>query len=141
MNTTFCLVLLVAITGCTKQKVQENWRRNKAYDAKGRLIYYPPPAEPPTPPQPAVAASIKAGELTLQIRNENDFDWPSTTVHLNGTIFGFEYKAGPLAKGSATSIELREFTRSNGERFQPSRYKPKEVVVVVPGCASPVYEF
>ena len=84
--------------------------------------------------------SIRAGDI-LVIKNENDFDWPSATVHLNGIVLGYECGIGPVLSGKEAVVRLTSFAKGNGERFLPTVRKPTEVVIAVPGCDSPVYKF
>ncbi|MBY0054786.1 hypothetical protein H7K32_24735 [Brevibacillus agri] len=64
----------------------------------------------------------------LYIENNDDFAWDNANITLNED---FEYKTKFVAKGK-TSLELVEFTKSNGERYNPDTTKIMKVMIYMP---------
>ena len=70
---------------------------------------------------------------TLTIRNDDNFDWLSAKVFINGIMLGYSAEIGPVSRGEKKTVNLRDFTKKNGERFNPQVKRPTEVIVHVPG--------
>ncbi len=64
----------------------------------------------------------------LYIENNDDFVWDNAKITLNDD---FEYKTKFIAKGK-TSLELVEFTKDNGERYNPDTTKIMKVMIYMP---------
>jgi hypothetical protein len=89
-----------------------------------------------------VNASIRKSMTTLSITNKDSFTWPSVTIHVNGYLGGYEYEYNErVQSGENIEIRLVNFTKSNGERFQPLKTDVKDVWVHVPGYDLPNYNF
>ncbi len=119
--------------GCDKPP--EKWKRNKVYTKTGELTE--------VPPRKTVAAAVinpvaKIIGDSLQIQNQDSFDWPSMKIFLNGIVAGYRLECKGLAAGKSAIIPLNEFAKRDGTRFQIQLTKPKELVISVPGYDSPV---
>lgn len=81
------------------------------------------------PPTVAITAGVTLSRLTISVQNLDTFDWPLTTIWLNGIVGGYRYERQALASGATIRIPLREFVTASGEWFDPDRRKPVEVIV------------
>jgi hypothetical protein len=84
-------------------------------------------------PRVAITASVSLSYDSIRISNLDSFDWPGTSIYLNGIMGGYIYRVASIPAGKSITIPLREFTTRGGERFDPDRRKPKEVVVHADG--------
>jgi hypothetical protein len=88
-----------------------------------------------TGPAPRVlsgVAIVPLAEDAISIRNEGPLDWPELQVFINNTFpagLGYSLTIPALKKGQAVRYGLRQFTKDNGERFDPSRYELKNVSI------------
>lgn len=89
-----------------------------------------------------INAGIRKSITTLSITNQDSFNWPSAKIYVNGIMKGYEYEYnGSIPAGGSVDIGLMNFTKRNGERFQPQKTDVKEVIVAVPGYDSPIYTY
>jgi hypothetical protein len=89
-----------------------------------------------------IDASITKNLTTLYITNQDAFVWPSAKIFVNGIMGGYRYEHGSSIEADATlEIDLINFTKRNGDRFQPYKTDVKEVIISVPGYDSPIYEY
>lgn len=66
------------------------------------------------------------------MNNRQIQDWNDVTMYLNGKGFsmGYSYKARmPIETGETYRIGAMQFTKSNGERFNPFTHKPKKLFI------------
>lgn len=92
--------------------------------------------------RPSVDAQIKKDFTSIYITNYNRSLWPCADIRVNGILNGYEYKYNkPIPAGETVEIRLSSFTKRNGDRFQPMKTDIKEVIIVVSGYDSPIYEF
>lgn len=80
-------------------------------------------------PKAAVTASVSLTYDAVRITNLDSFDWPRTSIYINGIMGGYIYRLASVPAGKTVTIPLREFATRGGERFEPERRKPKELVV------------
>ncbi|HHY73263.1 MAG TPA: hypothetical protein GX497_08555 [Bacillus bacterium] len=73
-------------------------------------------------------ASVKTDSLYLYIENKDDFVWDNAEIKINED---YKYKADFLAKGNS-SLRLVDFTKKDGERFDPVTKKVMKVNIYVP---------
>lgn len=97
----------------------------------------------PRPSGRTINAEItKYGMYDIRITNNNSFAWPSADIRLNGIPYGYRFEyLDNVMPGNTIEINLLNFTKRNGDRFQPLQTAVKEIIVNVPGCNSPIYEF
>lgn len=72
--------------------------------------------------------TVSKDSTYLIINNNDEFVWDKAEVKINDEYI---YKADFLAKGKS-SIELREFTKKDGERFNPTSQKVLKVTIYIP---------
>jgi hypothetical protein len=89
-----------------------------------------------------ISAGIRKSITTISIENRDSFTWSSAKLFINGIMGGYKYEYDqPIAPGEKIEIGLMNFTKRNGDRFQPYKTDVKEVIVAVPGYDSPIYTF
>lgn len=86
---------------------------------------------PKKPEKVDIQAGIAFTGTQLVITNNNTFDWTGVSMHLNtGILFGgYALKADRILAGQTYTVGVAEFTRSNGERFNPFTHKPKDFMI------------
>lgn len=91
------------------------------------------PSSSPSQPakiQKVVSVSIKHNRAAIEITNTGTADWPEAVIYINDTP-PFTYKAVIAAPpiGQAAVVRLSDFTKKDGERFNPSAYALTEIWV------------
>jgi hypothetical protein len=87
-------------------------------------------------------AGIRVGKLTLTIKNEDKADWPSINVYINSDPpFGFGLRLPPLKAGAELKLQLNEFCKPDGLRFDPFSYAVTKVCVGGNGFGYQAYRF
>jgi hypothetical protein len=111
---------------------------------------YVPPPSPPTPvaeepvsaPEPThdlPSLSVKAnmnGEL-ISIKNTDGFAWQDCVAIINPPLFSFSkfrLKFGDLKAGHSTMVAASDFTKSDGERFNPITHEVQSLFIT---CTTP----
>lgn len=90
---------------------------------RNRQEYSPLPEQHRT-----VKADITAGRTTLTVINRDEDKWEAKQLFINGMPpFTYRLWIDPLGPGQATIIPLSDFTKKNGERFQPDRFAVTEI--------------
>jgi hypothetical protein len=93
------------------------------------------------PDKPATQAVVNKTLTTLYVTNANDFDWVNPTIHVNG-YGGYSYQwDGIVEPGVRLEIGLLNFTKRDGERFQPMKRDVQTVSVVFEGYDGNMYAF
>ncbi|MEI7535299.1 MAG: hypothetical protein WCK57_13105 [Verrucomicrobiae bacterium] len=76
-------------------------------------------------------ANISYDDYNVRIKNVDTNDWPELNVYLNpgkwGPMSGYGIRIPSLQIGKGITIPLSQFTKDNGERFNPSAYKVTEL--------------
>src|SRR6185369_3341488 len=96
------------------------------------------------PKQPSVSAQVSVAEETITIKNSDTKDWPALNIWLNPSgAFrrGYEASIKPLKVGEDASYRLRDFTKNDGERFDPDKFRVKEVWIGGHGFGYSMYAF
>ena len=89
-----------------------------------------------------INAEITKNLTTLYIANADTYTWPSAKIYVNGIMGGYEYEYNEsIPSGTRLELGLLDFTKRNGDRFQPHKTDVKEVIVSVPGYDSPIYTY
>jgi hypothetical protein len=74
-----------------------------------------------------VNASISHDDYTIRIRNADTKDWPPLNAYINpgfwGPLSGYGVRLPTLEMGGKIDVPLNQFTKDNGERFNPYAYK------------------
>jgi len=83
---------------------------------------------PSEPTSVDLKAKVSTDGQYLIIENDDDFVWNNVKITINDE---YVYRTDFIAKGKS-SIMLSEFTKDDGERFNPEVYKLKEVFIYVP---------
>jgi ribosomal protein L40E len=80
------------------------------------------------PPSKNIQASLSTmGDDYLMIRNTGSEDWLSVDVYING-MPPFTYRTTiELEAGKSGKVSLRDFSKKNGERFNPDTHRVVEV--------------
>ena len=73
-------------------------------------------------------AEVGTDGTYLVINNKDAFVWNEPKITINGS---FVLKTDFLATGKS-SVQLTEFAKSSGERFDPQKYKLTTVTIYVP---------
>lgn len=144
----FALILLVA--GIMKVHSRIVDTRLRQIESDRKIEAATALAESRAQTRPPTATKSKAIDVSgflanegysIAVRNNESIDWPSATIHVNGILFGYSVRIGAIKAGSTVTVPLRQFTKSNGERFDPFHRKPAELIVAVPDRDSPVMTF
>ena len=81
---------------------------------------------------------------TITIKNADTRDWPALNIWLNpsGTLHrGYEASIKPLKVAEEATYRLRDFTKNDGERFDPGKFRVKEVWIGGNGFGYTTYAF
>jgi hypothetical protein len=70
--------------------------------------------------EPDLNARVDYGADTIVIHNEDDFDWTDVYMEINNT---YSLTAEIIRAGSQITISMVEFTKPDGERFNPLTHK------------------
>lgn len=73
-------------------------------------------------------AAVAFDGTYLKVDNQDSFVWEKAKVTINDK---YVYQTDFLAKGES-SLMIREFTTSSGERFNPDTQKILQVIIYVP---------
>lgn len=76
----------------------------------------------------SLKATVQWDGKYLYIENGDDFVWDNAEITLNSD---YKYKTKFIAK-EQTSLELVEFTKKGGERFNPTTTKIMKVMIYMP---------
>jgi len=92
--------------------------------------------KPVTKTEPTIKLNAMAsmGDLTVTIRNANNFDWFNVRLRIKQSdwVFGgYTYKAGTIKAGDWLEIGLLNFVDSKGNRFQPLQQAVKNLFITV----------
>ncbi|PHS29780.1 MAG: hypothetical protein COA82_12320 [Alkaliphilus sp.] len=71
---------------------------------------------------------VSADHKYIYIQNKDDFVWENVEITINKE---YKMELDFLARGKS-SLEIFEFTRKNGERFDPALKKIKDITIYVP---------
>jgi hypothetical protein len=82
-------------------------------------------------PKRPLPAKVQFNRESVYVTNLGPENWDEGIhVYINGTPpFTYEAKAGSLGTNETVKIALDEFSKGNGERFDPSRYRVTEMWV------------
>jgi len=81
--------------------------------------------------QVSLNPDVRASEKQFRIENEDDFDWLNVKMELNGS---FILKKDTIKAGETIIVDIVDFTKKDGTRFNPLVYKPKEMKI---SCETP----
>ena len=73
-----------------------------------------------------VQSYAETDEVTLTLRNRDDFAWTDVKVNINptfGYLGGYEYTVKQMRSGGEIIVPLREFATPQGERLKPFETK------------------
>jgi hypothetical protein len=75
----------------------------------------------------------------LLVSNTGQTSWPSIEIYINGDPpFSYKFVAGEVKPLDTRAIPLHEFTKSDGDRFNPFEKKVTEVWI---GGGADKYDF
>lgn len=101
------ILLVVSVTGCGGSKTDTNTKtQTTTADLK---------------------ASVKLiGGTTMEITNNDTFEWTSVKFEVNGQGLksGYTYNLASVKPGATVKAPLNQFTLGNGTRFNPVTTKP-----------------
>ena len=62
----------------------------------------------------------------FKVQNRDSFTWTNVKLELNSGLIagGYTVKVGNISSGAMVKVGAARFTKSNGERFNPSMYEP-----------------
>lgn len=63
------------------------------------------------------------------ITNNDNFDWTNAEFTINPGWNGYKLTAGELKAGETYTVGAAQFTKSDGERFNPFTHKPKSFLI------------
>jgi TolA-binding protein len=76
-------------------------------------------------------ASISYDNYNVRIKNADTNNWPELNVYINSGLFGpmsgYGIRLPALPIGKSITIPLEQFTKDNGERFNPAAYRVTEL--------------
>lgn len=76
-------------------------------------------------------ASYGRSATQVKVTNMDDFAWTEVELRLNpGVASAYEYHLSELKPGESATIGLLNFTKSNGDRFNPFQSSVKELHII-----------
>lgn len=91
------------------------------------------PTEKPTatPSQLELQAEVRFSETAYQITNIEDKDWTDCKLEMNAGLIrgGYVYKVALIQSQDPLIIPFREFTKSDGTRFNSYETKPQSLSI------------
>jgi hypothetical protein len=71
-------------------------------------------------------ASVNFTGTQFVITNNNDFDWTGVKLEVNsqGLRSGYVLKTARMSSGETYTVGAMQFTKKDGEKFNPGTYKP-----------------
>lgn len=83
------------------------------------------------PESAEINPTITGSTLELTLTNKDAFDWTNVQLELNG-VFG--YATAAIYAGESLHIQLQDFTRTDGTKFDPLTEKPSRLLII---CDTP----
>jgi len=130
------LLGLLCILGCGKsaaekqkeveaQKLQEErWAKTQKLADERAALDTKKQATQEAAQHKRAKAGISYDDNKVRIRNMDSSDWPEMNVYINGDpLFGYGIRIHELKSGESVTISLEQFTKDNGERFNPNNYR------------------
>lgn len=74
----------------------------------------------------ATVVTYPSPENTIKISNNEDTDWLKCTININNQ---YEYLHADIPKRSSITINLGDFSTSNGTRLNPDQIKAKDIKI------------
>ena len=75
--------------------------------------------------------SIMGSDRELAVTNEDAFDWMNVQLELNNV---FRYGTAAIYAGQSLHIQLQDFTKTDGTKFNPLTEKPMQLLI---SCDTP----
>ncbi|MCC5786151.1 MAG: zinc ribbon domain-containing protein [Phycisphaerales bacterium] len=87
--------------------------------------------KPVRPKKSAVDAGIIFTGTQFVIENKNEYDWTNVRMIVNSGILsgGYALRVSRLAAGETYTVGAAQFTKSDGERFNPFSHKPRNFTI------------
>jgi len=65
------------------------------------------------------------------ISNNNDFDWTNVKLEINSGLIrgGYTLRAGRMSAGQTYTVGAAQFSKADGERFNPFTHKVKNITI------------
>lgn len=101
-------IVIILILGISKDSSRQNEERN-----------------------PDLNASVRFTGTQFIIKNNDSFDWSEVKLEVNGGLFsgGYELRVGRMTSGQSYTVGALQFAKSDGERLNPFRIKPKKFTI------------
>ena len=77
-------------------------------------------------------ASVKFDGEQFIVQNKDSYDWRNVKMEINSKLLssGYSYNMPfAMTAGQTYTVGAMQFTKSDGERFNPFTHKPKKVVI------------
>jgi hypothetical protein len=78
-----------------------------------------------------ISPAITNTELELIVTNNDTFDWMNAQLELNNA---FRYEIAAIHAGETLHLQLQDFTKADGTRFDPVSEAPSNLVIA---CDTP----
>jgi hypothetical protein len=99
---------------------------------RGLALVKSRPAAEVSPAAPEkLDASVSFSGTQFTITNKNSYDWNGVKLEINGGIVsrGYVLRMDRLAAGQTYKVGAAQFTKSDGERFNPLTHKVKQLLI------------
>jgi len=115
-----------------QQKQQEDrWRKVDEYVAQSAARDAQRSAQKAANHHKIANASVAYDDYKVRISNNDAETWPELNVFINpgfgGPSSGYGIRIPALQSGKSITIPLKQFTKDNGERFNPDTYRITEL--------------
>lgn len=90
---------------------------------------YPPKTSKPK--RPDLDTTVVFTGTQFVISNHNNFDWTNVKLEINSGIIrgGHTLRVGRMSAGQKYTVGAAQFSKSDGERFNPFTHKVKNITI------------
>jgi len=87
--------------------------------------------KPSKPKRPDLNATVVFTGSQFVISNHNNFDWTNVKLEINSGIIrgGYTLRVGRMSAGQTYTVGAAQFSKSDGERFNPFTHKVKNITI------------
>lgn len=87
--------------------------------------------ETPPPSSIELNAIIGFDGAQFVIQNTDSFDWTNVELGINSKTFsrGYLLEYGKMASGRTYTVSASQFTKSDGQKFNPLTHKPLDITI------------
>lgn len=123
------IIMSIMVIGSSPKKESQPSSTSESVKQEISPTNTPTPTSKPT--QYELKAEVRFSETAFKITNEDDKDWTGCKLELNAGILrgGYVYKTNLIPSNDPLIIPFREFTKSDGTRFNSYEIKPQSLSI------------